>query len=88
MLEIKNFINNEYKAALSGNWLDVFEPATGKVYAKLANSDAEDIDLAVRSAKSAFPGASRGAALRPAPHLHRYSFSKIAAALIALKTVI
>jgi aminomuconate-semialdehyde/2-hydroxymuconate-6-semialdehyde dehydrogenase len=62
VIEIKNFINNQFQAALAGNWLDVYEPATGAVYAKLTNSDHEDIDMAVQSARSAFPA---WAALHP-----------------------
>jgi aminomuconate-semialdehyde/2-hydroxymuconate-6-semialdehyde dehydrogenase len=55
MFEVKNFIGNQFQPAQSGQWMDVFEPATGSVYARLANSAQEDIELAVQAAKSAFP---------------------------------
>jgi aminomuconate-semialdehyde/2-hydroxymuconate-6-semialdehyde dehydrogenase len=55
MLEVRNFIGNKFQSAPSGDWMDVYEPATGLVYAKLANSTSEDIDLAVQTARSAFP---------------------------------
>lgn len=52
---IHNFINNAFVPAASGATLDVLEPATGRTYAKVASSDAADVDAAVRAAKAAFP---------------------------------
>lgn len=50
-----NFINNEDVPASKGQWLEVFEPATGKVYAQAPDSDAEDVAAAVAAARKAFP---------------------------------
>jgi phenylacetaldehyde dehydrogenase len=50
----KMFINNEWRDALSGETLDVFDPATGKVIATVAAGNKEDVDLAVQSARRAF----------------------------------
>ncbi len=55
MIEVQNFINNQFQPAQNGSWIDVYEPATGKIYARLANSGKRDIDLAVNTAQSAFP---------------------------------
>jgi acyl-CoA reductase-like NAD-dependent aldehyde dehydrogenase len=41
----------------SGRYLDVLNPATGEVIAIAAEADADDIDRAVRAARSAFEGA-------------------------------
>ncbi|MFT5140580.1 MAG: aminomuconate-semialdehyde/2-hydroxymuconate-6-semialdehyde dehydrogenase, partial [Rhodothermales bacterium] len=59
MIEIQNFINNQSQPALSGESIDVFEPAVGMPYARLANSGPKDIELAITSAKAAFPDWAR-----------------------------
>lgn len=55
MLEIKNYIGGKLVPAASGGWLDNHEPATGKVYARLPDSGAADVDAAVTAAVKAFP---------------------------------
>lgn len=55
MEKLQNFINGEYCAPLKGNYIDNFEPATGKVYSLIPNSDADDVQLAVESAEKAYP---------------------------------
>jgi len=51
---IKNFIDGEFVAPTSGRYLDNIEPATGKPYSQVADSDAQDVDLAVAAAEKAF----------------------------------
>lgn len=55
MLHLKNFINNEFREPTSGNWMDNYAPASGKVYARIPNSGKEDVEEAVKAAKAAFP---------------------------------
>jgi aminomuconate-semialdehyde/2-hydroxymuconate-6-semialdehyde dehydrogenase len=55
MERILNFIDGKSVEAASGGWLDVFDPSTGKVYAHLADSNADDVDAAVRAGERAFP---------------------------------
>ena len=43
-------IAGRWRPAASGQVLDVFDPATGEVFAQAAAGAAEDIDLAVRAA--------------------------------------
>jgi len=43
--------------ALSGRYFDTLNPATEQVIARVAEADAADIDLAVRSSRAAFEGA-------------------------------
>src|ERR1700761_640995 len=52
----KLFINNQWVEAKSGKTLDVFDPSTGKVIAKVAAADKEDVDEAVKAARAAFDG--------------------------------
>lgn len=55
MLAIHNFIGGTFQPARSGETLDVFEPATGKVYAWVAASDRSDVGAAFDAATLAFP---------------------------------
>src|SRR3978361_691462 len=52
----KLFINNKWVAAKSGETLDVFDPSTGQVIAKVAAADKADVDDAVKAARAAFDG--------------------------------
>lgn len=54
-MQLANFINNQYVAPISGQYLPVYEPATGQPYAQVPDSDARDVALAVSAAKAAFP---------------------------------
>jgi phenylacetaldehyde dehydrogenase len=47
-------IGGQWRPAASGQVLDVFDPATGEVFAQAAAGGAQDIDLAVRAARQAF----------------------------------
>jgi aminomuconate-semialdehyde/2-hydroxymuconate-6-semialdehyde dehydrogenase len=57
--KIGNFIGGKFAAPLRGNYLDNVEPATGKPYSQVADSDERDVDLAVTAAENAFPAWSR-----------------------------
>ena len=52
---IQNYINGELVNSANGQYLDNFEPATGKVYSGIPDSDVEDIRRAVEAAQNAFP---------------------------------
>lgn len=54
MITIKNYINGELIEPVGKNYLDNFNPATGKVYSKIPNSDEKDVQLAVDAATAAF----------------------------------
>ena len=54
LLQIRNFINGEFVESIGGRYLDNIEPATGKPYSQVADSDAHDVDLAVTAAEKAF----------------------------------
>lgn len=55
MEKLKNFINGAFVEPKSNQYIDNYEPATGKVYSLTPNSNAEDIEDAVRAAEAAFP---------------------------------
>jgi len=55
MEKLQNFIDGKYQAPITGDYIENFEPATGKVYCMIPNSGKEDVELAVKSAEKAFP---------------------------------
>lgn len=64
-VEFLNLIDGEMRTPCRGNWLEVFEPATGAAYGRCAASDATDVDRAVTAAARAFDAwAGAGAAAR------------------------
>src|ERR1700742_3633451 len=55
-----NFVDGREIQAGSGEMLDVRNPATGDVIARIPNSTPEDIDGAMKSARAAFEGKAWG----------------------------
>lgn len=53
-MEVLNLIQGKLISAKSGEWLDLTNPSTGKVYGRLPRSGSEDVNLAVESANKAF----------------------------------
>ncbi len=88
MIEIQNFINNQQQPSRAGHWIDVYEPATGKIYARLANSSPEDVEDAVNAAQTAFRGWSALAAEQRADVLNQIAaqIEKRASELIAAES--
>jgi aminomuconate-semialdehyde/2-hydroxymuconate-6-semialdehyde dehydrogenase len=54
MQKIQNYINGQLVAPVSGEYIDNYEPATGKVYSLIPDSDERDIEQAVSAARDAF----------------------------------
>ena len=55
MFKLKNYINGELIAPLSGNYIDNINPSNGKVYSHIPDSDEEDVNIATKAALDAFP---------------------------------
>ena len=55
MEDILNLIGGTLQPAVGSTWLDNHEPATGKVYARIPDSDQRDVAAAVAAAKAAHP---------------------------------
>jgi acyl-CoA reductase-like NAD-dependent aldehyde dehydrogenase len=51
------YVAGEWVEAADGQVFDSYEPATGRVWAKVAEAGAEDVDRAVRAARAALDGA-------------------------------
>jgi aminomuconate-semialdehyde/2-hydroxymuconate-6-semialdehyde dehydrogenase len=52
---IANYIDGAYRPPVHGVYLDNYEPATGKVYSKVPDSEAADLALAVTAAQKVLP---------------------------------
>lgn len=55
MEQILNYIGGKFEAPKAGGWVDNYQPATGKVYSQIPNSDADDVEAAYAAAAKAFP---------------------------------
>jgi aminomuconate-semialdehyde/2-hydroxymuconate-6-semialdehyde dehydrogenase len=56
---IRNFIDGQFIEPVGGRYLDNIEPATGKAYSQVPDSDDRDVGLAVAAAEKAFADWSR-----------------------------
>ena len=54
MNKIKNYINGNLTEPISKEYFDSFEPATGKAYAEVPDSENEDLEAAIEAAQCAF----------------------------------
>ncbi len=52
---IKPFINGEFIESKTNNYSDAFNPSTGEVIAKVPRCTIEEVELAISSAKAAYP---------------------------------
>ncbi|MGH1467395.1 MAG: aldehyde dehydrogenase [Bdellovibrionales bacterium] len=71
MVEIKNYIDGEFKDSVSKKTLDVYNPAKGEIYSTQPDSDAMDVIPAVVSAKKAFVKWSQTSVEERADWLHK-----------------
>jgi aminomuconate-semialdehyde/2-hydroxymuconate-6-semialdehyde dehydrogenase len=59
VIRIANYIGGKLLAPAAGRYLDDIEPATGRPYALVPESDAVDLEAAVAAARGAFPSWAR-----------------------------
>ncbi len=55
MIKILNYINGSMSEPQSGKWFENVNPATGKVYSLIPDSDENDVHMAIDAAELAFP---------------------------------
>jgi aminomuconate-semialdehyde/2-hydroxymuconate-6-semialdehyde dehydrogenase len=58
-MNLLNYIDGNLTEPISKNYIDNFEPATGKVFSYVPDSDERDVQLAYEAAKNAFPAWSK-----------------------------
>ena len=80
MEKIKNYINGELVEPSTGKYIDNYNPASGKVYSLIPDSNENDINTAVLAAKNAFQSWSKaskkyrsGLLMRLASRIEDYS---------------
>jgi len=71
MDQILNYINGKLEKPISGSYLDNINPAEGKVYSSLPDSDFNDVQKAVEAASNAFASWSEMSAAKRAEILLR-----------------
>ncbi|MEK9601492.1 MAG: aldehyde dehydrogenase [Bacteroidota bacterium] len=59
MKKIANYINGKLVEPISKNYIDNYNPATGDVYSLIPNSNDEDVNEAIKSARAAFSSWSK-----------------------------
>ncbi len=59
MTAISNYINGALTPSVDQEYLDLFDPSTGKAYAKVPNSNLKDVELAIEAAEEAFASWSK-----------------------------
>jgi aminomuconate-semialdehyde/2-hydroxymuconate-6-semialdehyde dehydrogenase len=55
MYKLQNYINGKLVEPVSKAYLDNYNPATGKIYSLIPDSDESDVEEAYKAAKAAFP---------------------------------
>lgn len=61
-MDILHYVNGDLSPSADAGWLDNHEPATGAVYARIADAGSADLDAAVDAAQTAFPAWSHSSA--------------------------
>ncbi|HEY9131740.1 MAG TPA: aldehyde dehydrogenase [Dyella sp.] len=56
LTRLANLIDGRLEPPRDGHWLDVYEPATGAVFAQCPDSTADDVAAAIAAARRAAPG--------------------------------
>jgi aminomuconate-semialdehyde/2-hydroxymuconate-6-semialdehyde dehydrogenase len=69
--QIQNFIDGQFVEPIGGKYLDNIEPATGKPYSQVADSEARDVEAAVVAAEKAFVDWSKKSAAERSKFLLR-----------------
>ena len=64
MEKLFNYIDGVLVATQNNQYIDNYDPSKGEVYALIPDSDATDVELAVKAAKAAFPSWSVTPAIR------------------------
>lgn len=54
-MRLTHWIDGKAREATDGRWLEVFDPATGRVFAEVAAGGTDEVETAVRAANTAFP---------------------------------
>lgn len=55
MEKLFNYIDGALVAPQNNQYIDNYDPSKGEIYALIPDSDATDVELAVKAAKAAFP---------------------------------
>ncbi len=71
MERLLNYIDGKFVLPVGGGFLDNYNPATGRVYSQVADSESKDVEMAIEAARMAFPGWKGLSRKERADHLRR-----------------
>ncbi len=71
MIKILNFIGGALREPVAGRYFENEDPATGKAYSLVPDSDEKDLELAVAAAQTAFPAWRDMGAVKRAAIMHK-----------------
>lgn len=63
MAEAQNYIGGAWMAVSSGGTIDLLSPSDSRVFSRIADGNADDIERAVCAARASFSGEWRATAL-------------------------
>lgn len=72
-ITLQHFVENKFTATESPKTLDSFEPKTGKLVARIPCASADEVDVAIKAAKAAFPAWSKTPRAERSRYLRRVS---------------
>lgn len=70
-LVINSFVGGDWAANEADQWIDAYNPKSGKIFAKIPKSSAKDVDSAVQAAEKAFKSWSKTSRAKRSQYLHR-----------------
>jgi acyl-CoA reductase-like NAD-dependent aldehyde dehydrogenase len=68
---ITNFVSNTFVSRTSDEWIDSFDPKTGKIFARVQNSSISEVEAAIDAATAAFKSWSRTTRAERSKYLQR-----------------
>jgi aminomuconate-semialdehyde dehydrogenase len=66
---LANFVDGSHISANANTYIDSLDPKTGLVFSKVPCTQPEDVDVAIHSAKAAFPSWSKSTRAQRSAHL-------------------
>ena len=70
--KLKFFVHGEGRISDSPNFFNIFDPSTGQVIAQVADCTDQEVDLAVQSAREAFPAWAETSPLKRVQFLYKF----------------
>ena len=70
--KLKYFVNGKWQDSKTSKFMDIFDPSKGEVIAQTPCCTQEEVNLAIQSAKDAFPSWSQTPVMKRAQVLYKF----------------